>query len=224
MQNDHVKELPSPDFDKKHPLPGRPRVFEPEKRYPPKVRSAYTGKVRRTRLGDFEEVWDHACMLKASFVTDNDIRREIIFKFGLDFPLDTYANMNRLKTYAPRIDRYRKKYATSKVRGIPNAYRFKRLQKLSDAFEKTWDPKELSLLDECIRRNMDKIENVLFESEADQELTPQAKKQLLLQTALKLLGDPTANVKGLEDKILEVAQKIKRERDIKNAKDIKEEP
>ena len=194
------------------PVPKNTEVIVPEKQMPLHVAGARTGETRPTRLSDIPEVYEHACALKACFVPDRDIAVDLQRKFGLSISVKTIESMARLKTYGPIIDKYRKKFAHGKIRGIPYAYRFKRLEKLSKMMEACEDPKEAALLDESIRREMDKCEDVLFENTADEELTPEAKKLLLVQTTMKLLSDPTMKLEGLEADILKAADKIQRMR------------
>jgi len=201
----HTYELPAPENGAEQ------KVIEPEIKIPLRVPSVSTGKMRPTKLGDFKEVYEYACVLYACFVPLGEIKREIIKKFGLSVPEKTLQKLPDGKTYGPLVDKFRRKMAKSKLRGIPAAYRFKRMEKLSNAFETANDPKDIALLDESIRREMEKCEDTLFESAIDAEMSPQAKTQLIIHTAIKLLNDPNANIFQFKKEIIEAANRIKRE-------------
>ena len=191
-------------------------VMVPEKQMPLKVPAVATGIMRKTRMGDFPEVYEHACFMLACWAPDRDVRKELMQKFGLCFNIGTIAAMSKLRKYGPIIDRMRRRLAVGKIREVPYAYRFKRIEKLSDVFAKTNDPRDLALLDESLRREMEKIEESLFDSSAEQEMTEQAKQGLIVQTAIKMLGNPNIPLGQLEDKLVEVADRIRRRRELES--------
>ena len=197
-------------------------VLKPEQQFPLQVRDT-EGKMRNSRLSDFEEVWDYACRLKAHFLNDEEIQKEVQIKYGLMFPKRTYESMVKGKMYAPRIDKYRKLHALGKIRQIPNAYKFKRLEKLSEMMDNATDARDVTFLDEAIRRNMQDMEDILFDSTSETEMSPRQKKKLILQAAFRLLNDDSVTSKRIEDLIIDKAEEIKKIREYTKAQTVEVE-